>query len=153
MIEATHTHNWQTDPFSAGAYSYVKVGGIRARGQLAKPIGQTLFFAGEATDTTGKASTVAGAIASGRTRVAAIARRQLIAISGTQRPGSPLLRLVTHHPDWPDCRRRQKFSERHYGRFERRIPVEDVDEDKVSALFKNGVLTVTLPEITQRSRR
>jgi HSP20 family protein len=39
------------------------------------------------------------------------------------------------------------FSERHYGRFERRIPVEDVDVDKVSAVFKNGVLTVTLPKI------
>jgi HSP20 family protein len=39
------------------------------------------------------------------------------------------------------------FSERHYGRFERRIPVEDVDEDRVSAVFKNGVLTVMLPKI------
>jgi HSP20 family protein len=38
------------------------------------------------------------------------------------------------------------FSERYYGRFERRIPVEDVEEDKVSASFKNGVLTVTLPK-------
>jgi HSP20 family protein len=37
------------------------------------------------------------------------------------------------------------FSERFYGRFERRIPVDDVDEDKVSASFKNGVLTVTMP--------
>jgi HSP20 family protein len=41
------------------------------------------------------------------------------------------------------------FSERYYGRFERRIPVEDVDEDKISAAFKNGVLTVTLPKIGQ----
>jgi HSP20 family protein len=38
------------------------------------------------------------------------------------------------------------FSERYYGRFERRIPVDDVDEDKVSATFKNGVLTVTMPK-------
>jgi len=38
----------------------------------------------------------------------------------------------------------RRFSERQYGRFERRIPVEDVDEDKVSASFKNGVLTVTM---------
>jgi HSP20 family protein len=38
------------------------------------------------------------------------------------------------------------FSERYYGRFERRIPVEDVDEEKVAATFKNGVLTVTLPK-------
>jgi HSP20 family protein len=41
------------------------------------------------------------------------------------------------------------FSERYYGHFERRIPVEDVDEDKVSAAFKNGVLTVTMPKVPQ----
>jgi HSP20 family protein len=38
------------------------------------------------------------------------------------------------------------FSERYYGRFERRIPVDEVEADKVSASFKNGVLTVTLPK-------
>ena len=41
------------------------------------------------------------------------------------------------------------FSERTYGRFERRIPVEDVDPDKVSASFKNGVLTVAMPKLPQ----
>jgi len=41
------------------------------------------------------------------------------------------------------------FSERYYGRFERRIPAENVDEDKVSAAFKNGVLTVTMPKSPQ----
>ncbi|MDQ0559060.1 HSP20 family protein [Rhizobium mesoamericanum] len=41
----------------------------------------------------------------------------------------------------------KQFSERFYGRFERRIPLGfDVEEDKVEALFKNGVLTVTLPK-------
>jgi HSP20 family protein len=39
------------------------------------------------------------------------------------------------------------FSERYYGHFERRIPVDDVDADKVDASFKNGVLTVTLPKL------
>jgi len=38
------------------------------------------------------------------------------------------------------------FSERYYGQFERRIPVDDVEQDKVAAAFKNGVLTVTLPK-------
>ena len=38
------------------------------------------------------------------------------------------------------------FSERYYGRFERRIPIDDIEEDKVAASFKNGVLTVTLPK-------
>src|SRR5688572_27647880 len=44
------------------------------------------------------------------------------------------------------------FSERYYGRFERRIPLgQDVDEDKVEAAFKNGVLTVTVPKSAQAS--
>ncbi|WP_407180009.1 Hsp20/alpha crystallin family protein [Bradyrhizobium sp. STM 3562] len=43
----------------------------------------------------------------------------------------------------------RRFSERYYGRFERRIPVADVDQDKVSAAFKNGVLTVTMPKLPQ----
>ena len=30
------------------------------------------------------------------------------------------------------------FSERYYGRFERRIPVDDVDQEKVAASLKNG---------------
>ena len=42
----------------------------------------------------------------------------------------------------------RQFSERFYGRFERRIPLaEGVDRDKVTATFKNGVLAVTLPKI------
>jgi len=45
------------------------------------------------------------------------------------------------------------FSERYYGRFERHIPVEDVDEDKASATFKNGVLTVTMPKTAQARSR
>src|ERR1700709_1251066 len=40
----------------------------------------------------------------------------------------------------------RRFSERYYGRFERRIPLQDVEEAKASAVFKNGVLTVTVPK-------
>ena len=40
----------------------------------------------------------------------------------------------------------RRFSERYYGRFERRIPMEDVDQEKVAAKFDKGVLTVTLPK-------
>jgi len=44
------------------------------------------------------------------------------------------------------------FSERTYGRFERRIPLAwEVDEDKIEASFKNGVLTVTMPKSAQAS--
>ena len=40
-----------------------------------------------------------------------------------------------------------QFSERFYGRVERRIPLGvEVEEDKVEAEFRNGVLTVTLPK-------
>ncbi len=39
------------------------------------------------------------------------------------------------------------YSERYYGRFERSFTLgSDVDADKVSARFDNGVLTVTLPK-------
>ena len=44
------------------------------------------------------------------------------------------------------------FSERFYGRFERRIPVDDIDEDKVSASFRNGELVVTLPRSAEAQR-
>ena len=40
----------------------------------------------------------------------------------------------------------RRFSERYYGHFERRIAVEDIEQDKVSASFKNGVLSITLPK-------
>ncbi|MER9257889.1 Hsp20/alpha crystallin family protein [Mesorhizobium sp. M0619] len=46
----------------------------------------------------------------------------------------------------------RQFSERFYGRFERLIPLGyEVEEDKVNAAFKNGVLTVTLPK-TERAQ-
>lgn len=40
----------------------------------------------------------------------------------------------------------RRLNERYYGRFERRIPLPDVEQDNVSASFKNGVLTVTRPK-------
>ena len=65
LIERMHVTDWEADPFARGAYSYELIGGAAARRFLAEPIDRTLFFAGEATDTKGQASTVAGAIASG----------------------------------------------------------------------------------------
>ena len=38
------------------------------------------------------------------------------------------------------------FSERYYGRFERRIALGDVDEEKATATFDRGVLTVVMPK-------
>jgi monoamine oxidase len=65
LLESSHVHDWQTDPFAQGAYSYVVAGGMSARSQLARPVQKTLFFAGEACDVENGA-TVAGALASGR---------------------------------------------------------------------------------------
>ncbi len=62
-LEAAYVHDWLTDPFSRGAYSYVLVGGQNARSELAAPVQDTLFFAGEATDSEG--GTVTGALRSG----------------------------------------------------------------------------------------
>lgn len=56
------------------------------------------------------------------------------------------------HSEFDDKERR--YSERSYGQFERRIalPVE-VDDDRASATFKNGILTVTLPKTERASKR
>jgi HSP20 family protein len=52
-----------------------------------------------------------------------------------------------------DRDRDRVFSERHYGRFERRIPVDDIEEDRVNASFKNGLLTVTMPKSARARER
>jgi monoamine oxidase len=63
-VQQVLVQDWQADPYSRGGYSYVIVGGQGAREQLRKPLEETLFFAGEATDTE-EAGTVAGALRSG----------------------------------------------------------------------------------------
>jgi monoamine oxidase len=65
LLDAAYFHDWQSDPYSRGAYSYGTVGSDEAQTALARPIDETLFFAGEATDTAGHNGTVHGAIASG----------------------------------------------------------------------------------------
>jgi HSP20 family molecular chaperone IbpA len=45
----------------------------------------------------------------------------------------------------------RRFSELYYGSFQRRIALGDVDGDKASALFKDGVLTITVPK-SQRAK-
>ncbi|HYU34089.1 MAG TPA: NAD(P)/FAD-dependent oxidoreductase [Thermoanaerobaculia bacterium] len=69
-------HDWQTDPWSRGGYSYPRVGGAHAAQALARPIKKTLFFAGEATAGEGENGTVEGALASGQ-RVARQVSRAL----------------------------------------------------------------------------
>ena len=59
------THDWQTDPLSCGAYSYVPAGALEAVLNMATPVQQTLYFAGEHTDVTGHWGTVHAAMRSG----------------------------------------------------------------------------------------
>lgn len=64
--EAFYFHNWRSDPYFRGAYSYVPAGAAGAREALAAPESGTLYFAGEAAAVDGHGSTVHGAIAAGR---------------------------------------------------------------------------------------
>jgi monoamine oxidase len=63
-LGSAYVQDWQADPYSRGGYSYVRVGGAGARERLSEPLEDTLFFAGEATDSD-EAGTVAGALRSG----------------------------------------------------------------------------------------
>ncbi len=83
QLESAHTHNWVTDPYCRGGYSYIAVGGENASRELAAPLAGTLFFAGEATEFTGHHGTVNGAMASG-TRAA----NEILDVIGRS-PGSP----------------------------------------------------------------
>ena len=65
LVVGSHRHDWTTDPFSRGAYSYQTVGGATAPERLARPVQGTLFFGGEATSSD-QSGTVPGAIESGR---------------------------------------------------------------------------------------
>ena len=65
QYEAKHWHDWASDEWSRGAYSYVRAGGLASLEWFSQPVEETLYFAGEHTDTTGNWGTVHGAIASG----------------------------------------------------------------------------------------
>lgn len=49
--------------------------------------------------------------------------------------------------------RDRTVSERYYGRFERRLPVGDVDDTQAKARFDKGVLTIDLPRSTPAQDR
>ncbi|MFT3869341.1 MAG: NAD(P)/FAD-dependent oxidoreductase [Nibricoccus sp.] len=57
------SHDWRTDPFAQGAYSFSVAGYENGPAHLAKPVKRTLYFAGEATAE--ELGTVHGAFASG----------------------------------------------------------------------------------------
>jgi len=64
-LQGWYVHDWQSDPFSRGSYSYVGVDGEGAQADLAQPLADTLFFAGEATNSEGHHGEVHGAIETG----------------------------------------------------------------------------------------
>ena len=64
-LDSCDTHNWSQDPFSLGAYSYVKAGGLPLSQKLSQPFEGTVFFAGEATAFGSARGTVHGAFESG----------------------------------------------------------------------------------------
>jgi monoamine oxidase len=65
LIDHCWHHDWQHDPYTLGAYSYALVGGSTAAKRLARPVENTLFFAGEAADAEGRTGTVHGAMGTG----------------------------------------------------------------------------------------
>jgi monoamine oxidase len=75
LIEAL-AHDWSSDPFSMGAYSYVAAGAIEASERIAQPVSDTLYFIGEHTDTTGHWGTVHGAMRSGLRGAAQVLERR-----------------------------------------------------------------------------
>ena len=66
LLQESFVHDWQSDPYCRGAYSYPLAGGKEAGRRLGASVGNTLFFAGEATDCSGNNGTLHGAIASGQ---------------------------------------------------------------------------------------
>ncbi|HEV2645180.1 MAG TPA: FAD-dependent oxidoreductase [Acidobacteriaceae bacterium] len=59
------THDWQHDSLFNGAYSYIPAGSLDACANMTAPVEDTLYFAGEHTDTAGHWGTVHAAIRSG----------------------------------------------------------------------------------------
>jgi monoamine oxidase len=60
-----HAHDWQSDEYARGAYSYAPAGARDAAQHMTFPVDDRLFFAGEHTDVEGHWGTVHGALASG----------------------------------------------------------------------------------------
>ena len=71
------THDWRSDPYSLGAYSFAAAGREKTPERLAQPVADTLFFAGEATSEA--LGTVHGALASGLRAANQILARSAVA--------------------------------------------------------------------------
>jgi monoamine oxidase len=74
QVAEIYFHNWSVDPYACGAYSYVLSGGLDRLAAMAEPVANTVYFAGEATDTEGRTGTVHAALSTGER-----AARQILA--------------------------------------------------------------------------
>lgn len=72
LFVRSFAHDWQRDPFASGAYSYPSVGAADVFTTISAPVKETLYFAGEHTDSTGHWGTVHGAVRSGHRAAAQI---------------------------------------------------------------------------------
>lgn len=68
-LRSWHIANWLNDPYAYGAYAFATVHTPAARKVLAKPVEDTLFFAGEALYDGPEVGTVEAAMASGEVTV------------------------------------------------------------------------------------
>lgn len=64
-LEAWRIHDWKSDPYARGGYCIVPVGSLDAMEELARPVKDRLFFAGEHTHVGGREGTIHGAIETG----------------------------------------------------------------------------------------
>ncbi len=67
QLRAHYVHNWGSESYAHGAYSYPTVGAPAARATLAAPVADTLFFAGEGVYEGPYGGTVEAALVSGQT--------------------------------------------------------------------------------------
>ena len=74
-IEDARVFDWASDPYARGAYSWIPAGALDAPAALALPVDGRLFFAGEASDTSGEPGTVHAALATGRRAAREILRQ------------------------------------------------------------------------------
>lgn len=63
QLAGWHIFNWTSDPFTRGAYGYERVTSKNARRTLGSPLGDTLYFAGEALHDGPERGTVEAALA------------------------------------------------------------------------------------------
>ena len=75
-FKGASVNGWATDPFSMGCYSHALPGQAGARARLAQPVGERIWFAGEATAVGdgdfGAAMTAGGAFLAGEAAVRAV---------------------------------------------------------------------------------